>query len=333
MVINYNPYLIGSLPRSYFEDTYSQYLSSNYSREKLDKEISILKSLDAYKQYQTFIDRTKTRDHFLDIKILYPMPSAGSSDSFDLICSDTVLSILNENKKINIYWSGGLDSTNMLMCFLYHQPEKHQVKVLMNYNSIIESGYVFDTFIKNNFDYEIVLPKIHENEDIFFNQDEIYLTGQPADLMGKSYLSKNVTDEMMDSFSDVILNSPKPIKNKDDFGWFIGFNYRWQTCCLASFHVVRNSNLKENYPEVVRAFYNSISFQRWSINNNRADYNKQFMKENILLFGGKQIKEYTVNKKRTPSMYGGYKRNYLLTTDKFENIYVDKQIIDKIYKK
>lgn len=371
MIVNYNLFLIDNLPEGYLEEKYPQYLSPTYTRKKMQDHLRLQKRIGTLKNYQSWIDRTGNEEHFLDIKLMFPMPERDVNfrKSFGEISMETAEAALKENRKINIYWSGGLDSTNILLTFLALNKHKDQVKVLMNYNSVIESGYLFDTYVKPNFEYEIGVPRL-EDDDIYFNKDEIYFTGQPNDQLGCSVISDIVgilktkklfahtnqfnnldtiykdergrgvnrfEDHLYDKdvkfFEKVVASSPCPIHTLEEFIWYIGFNYRWQSASFAPFHVIHNANLREEYPDVLRAFYNTNDFQQWGINKYEVDDRKNFVRKYLNKIIGDNIVDYTTHKKRTPSFYCSYKRNYLFTTDTFENIYVEDSIVKDIYNK
>ena len=75
MVVNYNLFLMDKLPKGYLEENYSQYLSPTYTRKKLEDHMRLQKRIGTLKNYQNWIDRTGNEEHFLDIKLIYPMPT------------------------------------------------------------------------------------------------------------------------------------------------------------------------------------------------------------------------------------------------------------------
>lgn len=354
MVIHYNPFILKYLPEKYVSN-YSEFLHSdfiNFRKDYVQKTDCISDWI--YKAFQSFIDRTNSSENLVKVVNLYPHVEYDNFfvKSFEDLCLQRAKTLLEENRKINVYWSGGLDSTAVLFTFLQTRKNKDQIHVIMNYNSILESGYVFDTFIKDNFNFTIETVRLGK---IHFNSDEIYLTGHPADQisyvnakntnlmlinreeMKSSSSYENHIDEKTFSFFEKSLEKfPKKIKTVSDFLWFAGFNYRWQNACLAPFHIIANNNLKENYRSVVRGFYDNEDFQKWSMCNTEKDPedrdSKIYEKKLIRKFAGPEIEDYVKHKKRTPSVYVNYDRKYLLTTDKFENIYITDDIFSEVLK-
>ena len=66
-----------------------------------------------------------------------------------LFRSNRCIELLSTGKQINVAWSGGIDSTFVLFSLYNYANDKSQISVYGTYNSIIESGDLFDRFIKN----------------------------------------------------------------------------------------------------------------------------------------------------------------------------------------
>jgi len=352
MILHYNMYLFANLPKQELEK-YEKYLNPNFETilEETKNATSCI-TPNIINSFQTCIDRTNTTEHPLKIKNLYPhiKYDPNFQKTFAEICFERANYLLAQNKTINVYWSGGLDSTTMLFVFLQQKKYKDQVVVHMNYNSILESGYVFETFIKDNFVYNLSTVK---TENLVFNKNEIYLTGHPADQISfgghvSTYFNRNLKNlkpdnDFRDHIDENLYNwmkrpiyaSPKPIKTVSDLSWFWGFNYRWQNACLCLFHLIRNSNLGDEYREVVRGFYDNYDFQKWSMRGAEVDisniHSKPYMRNLIYSIGGEQISDYVKNKNRNPSTYVNYNRNYLFTDENFKNVYVSDEIVRKVY--
>ena len=352
MILHYNMHLFSNLPKEELVK-YEKYLNPNFENIlKYQKYATQCIKPSIFNSFQTCIDRSDATEHPLKVTNLYPhiQYDPNFNKSFANICFERAKYLLEQNKTINIYWSGGLDSTTMLFVFLQQRKYKEQIVVYMNYNSILESGYVFETFIKDNFLYKLSTVK---TENLFFNKDEIYLTGHPADQISfgshvNTYFNKNLENLKPDSdfknhvdenlynwMKPSIENFSKPIKTVSDFSWFWGFNYRWQNACLCLFHLIRNSNLGKEYREVVRGFYDNDDFQRWSMRGAEIEINnmnsKPYMRNLIYSIGREQISDYVKNKNRNPSTYVNYNRNYLFTDENFKNVYVSDEIVRKVY--
>jgi len=95
---------------------------------------------------------------------------------------ERVDNLLNTQQRINLFWSGGIDSTTMVTAFLKHSPDKKQLRILYTpYSTYEHPGYL--EFLKKFSDIELVdiSGKIYRNCQF----DGIFITGDGGDeLMG-----------------------------------------------------------------------------------------------------------------------------------------------------
>jgi hypothetical protein len=283
-----------------------------------------------------FLDRTETIPHYLDTK---PLSRALSYDStfnlsFSDICSIQANEILDKNKKVNVLWSGGLDSTVALVSLLSNSKNKNQIRILANYNSIIESGYMYDVFFKK-YDTEI-------DTRLNFNENELYITGalgnqlfslgafdienkiSIADLQ-KPY-TEIISKEKQEFYAPALLKSSKPIKTVEEFLWFETFAFKWDHQRIAMIIKWLRPNSVENYLDKVYGFYYNKLFEQWSIQSNEQQYdiknfattNKMPMRKYLLKELGSEALDYVNNKKVTHSIFNMYHRSYIYTTEDYK---------------
>jgi hypothetical protein len=295
-----------------------------------------------------FIDRYELIPHYLNL-IPYSKPLQ-SDKSFNLtfedICNKRAISLLKTNKIINIFWSGGLDSTVALLSLISNCNDTNQIRILATYNSIFESGYFYETFLKPfNTIFNVIPPKKN------FNENEIYITGGPGnqlfktggmsvndfvkdqnDLL-KSY--KDVVDpEKYEFYEPAILKSPRPIKTYEDFLWFEGFAFKWehQRYDILLRYLTPN-NIKE-YLEKFIGFYYTKEFEQWSIDSNEQQYDinnffkttKLPMRKYIYKQLGDRSNDYVNNKKVGPSLFLLPIFNFKYITTDF-NVHYSKKAI------
>jgi len=355
MVLHYNPSLVYKMPDKYFHKYFDAYLRPDYLTY-LDKVKRNDKLYSAHitSDFSTFFDRTgNIKDPFVR-KIYSQVPEYDPyySKSFVDVCDIRTKELLNRNKKINVMWSGGIDSTCILFSMLEHRQHKDQITVKMNYNSIIESGYVFDRFVKNNFNCTIDTVKMVSEK---YNPEELYVTGECG---GQMYASaktvlphltgKKVEELHKDAPFEEYLNTkvyeyfkpaldafPKKIITIEDFRWFIGFVFRWQQNSLCMMFLTNEHGLGKKYPESIIAYYDTPDFQQWTMAGHERDNDdwkyKKPHKKVIYKVAGPDIKDYNDRKTTVPSVYVNYNKNYLLTTGDFENIYVTDEDLKEIY--
>jgi hypothetical protein len=304
------------------------------------------------------VDRTKSIPHFLDIDYSYsPIPSNTNFIlDFHSVTKNRCLELLSTGKQINVAWSGGLDSTFVLLSLYHHAEDKNQIKVCGTYNSIIESGDLFDRFIKTRMKYSIRVNTIAQNN--FDEEDCIYVTGSmsnqlftpglsynknrdiildfkdsaikglqdvPNPLLAKiaEYSYKDVlTDECLEFLTPSILNSPKPINTLQELRWYILFNCTWYSVLTNSF-----IGLDKNRISRIHAFFNNDDFQLWSIYNKdpvtkTGDYSDERwqLRETISNYIGDS--SYSNTKKKFTSVLSSIPNNWLYLLNDHTNVFL-----------
>ena len=99
------------------------------------------------------VARTKYKPDFLPMQSVCPLPDF--SRKFDMSFAETALSRAAEiwkfavDGKINLLWSGGIDSTVALVALLQTVPTGQQIVVYCNLNSINENPKLYTILLKN----------------------------------------------------------------------------------------------------------------------------------------------------------------------------------------
>jgi len=303
---------------------------------------------DIQKKYKTFdydtglscIDRYGMIPHYLPI-VSYSKPLESNpsfNETFDHLCDKRAIELLNSNKVINVFWSGGLDSTTVLISLIMNSTSKDQIHIITNYNSIIESGYFYDTFLKSyNITFDLSgIKKI-------FNENELYITGANGNQlfstgsMNISSLVKDIEDLKkpyrevvsnlkLEMFEPTLKKSPKPIISYEDFLWFEGFSFRWEhPRWPLLIKYLRPKNIK-NYIDLFFGFFYNKDFEQWTINNNEQQHDinnflcttKLPMRKYIFKKLGQRSEDYIKNKKIEKSIWIHNDTNYKYTTTDFE---------------
>jgi len=212
-----------------------------------------------------FFDRTGTIPHYFKFHEGSPLPKLKPMTStFAEICDNRAKEILSKGERINLLWSGGLDSTNAFFCFDKYKP-KDQLKIYLTYNSIVESGGLFDKHIKGKYEYQLDTPAPMQDRTF---DDNLFVTGGiGGQLFGLEYklTSENINKPYQEIVSEkevnflepVFKNFPVPVKTYSEFIWFILFNFKY---------VGGNREIsKGNYIKRLLAFYDTEDFQLWSM--------------------------------------------------------------------
>ena len=300
----------------------------------------------------SWVDRTLSVPSVLDVYIspdqLIPTGPPSSYDYLD-ICLARARQLLDTNRHINVLWSGGVDST-VALCSLLHQAQhRDQISVLCTFESILESGSLFDSVIKktgvriklDQTRCDRHLPWSHDHED----PDQLYITGQCGDHMFGppgpwiQPLSVYTRDRwwenrwwedpwdvlpraILDIVEPSLAHCPRPIETVRDMRWWILFNYCWLSP-LYNNTIDKPASIATR----IRAFYATEEFQRWTMHTptyyeHRDQY--RWPAKNVLT----QLidcKYYTKHKKKVVSMV--WTRKFLpfwyMTDQNFKHYYID----------
>jgi hypothetical protein len=195
--------------------------------------------------------------------------------------------ILSHNKPVYVLWSGGIDSTYILFMLKHFANDKDQVRVLGTFNSIIESGDMFDRKIKNSMIYDI---GISSSNYVKYNEDALYVSGQcgnqlfgPTDDMfaqGQTAMfhhtlgtpetiyesyEKHVNPELIHFLKPAINASPRKIETVADLRWFCIFNLDWYTSVYCD-----KILLPKQKSDRIHSFFNTVEFQEWAVNTSES---------------------------------------------------------------
>lgn len=320
-----------------------QYLASNY-KEVYNKYTS------SFNTSKFLYDRTGTIPHYLNVdSSKYPIPN---SDKFNLSFSEVVekraKELLALDKPINVSWSGGLDSTFILMTLYHYANDKSQIKVYGTYSSIIESGYFFDKYIKDKFHFDIHTNKTYKNN--YKVGDEIVVTGSNGnDIFYKDIIQLNSYDSWMkfkDPVSDnikryadspystvlqecnieflheFIKNSPRKIETVQDLRWWVAFSFNWYTTASNSYIGVGKETASK-----IHSFFGCEDFQLWSMYNKDSptktgDYtdDRWQLREMISEYTGDEF--YSKNKQNFLSVLSRYEHDWVFLLNDYSNIYM-----------
>ena len=228
----------------------------------------------------SYVDRTGAVPSVLNTHIpqeqLIPQGPPQSWDYLD-ICLARAQQILDTNQHINVMWSGGNDSTLVLFSFLRQARHLDQLSIVCTFESILESGSIFDKYIlplglRIKFEQtrqECKLAYSYDHED----PNQLYVNGQCGDqLFGATNAYKlpglELTDPWYHGYSKGFLDilepsiklSERPIETVKDLRWWLAFNH-WWTTSLYDDYIERPLHLCRR----IVPFYATPEFQRWAI--------------------------------------------------------------------
>lgn len=242
-------------------------------------------------------------------------------------------------KPLGIMWSGGIDSTRVLVAFLENYPLsvlKTHIRVIMSHESVIENPEFYKKYILPNFD-------LINSEYVpwLFDKSIIMVTGELNDqLMGsdtmKSYRISNsaefankfnkdhimgyvstmikdpaVTAIVVNAVIDSAEKYGRPLELNCDWFWWWNFCFKWQ-CVWIRLLVLSMpkywANINENFVTTyLHSFFSTDEFQLWSVANplyrdmkSWSDYKKSTKQD---IFNFDHNRDYLDNKIKKGSLY------------------------------
>ena len=151
----------------------------------------------------TPIDRTELVQSPINYYVRRPWAIPTQQLTLDQAFQERVSNISKMQQPINLFWSGGIDSTAMVTAFLKHSDNKKQLRILYSpYSTYEHPEYM--KFLKTFSDIEIV----DTSGTTYLNSqfDGIFITGEGGDeLMGsldESFLTKYGYESLFKSWKD-----------------------------------------------------------------------------------------------------------------------------------
>lgn len=253
----------------------------------------------------SLIDRTFTINcPPINVKVLDPFPIWESTSSFEDIClhryNDLVELVLSTDKKLVIFYSGGIDSTLIAALSISH-PNFHHHK------SSIFLAFSEDSIKENpRFWYEHLLPNFGnrlissiEYHTCIANDDYICVSGEFADnifgsLTVKSYmdntgdfsaihkefsstglpwLSKKITnklhiEECRHMITSILDTSPRRLVTNHDCFWWLNFVLKWQAVKFRLSSHSPSTNTSGILAKNIIHFFETPEFQQWAVTTN-----------------------------------------------------------------
>lgn len=283
----------------------------------------------------TLIDRTQTLDiGSLNFEVLNPLSNFEKTElSFEQIAIIRAKQLLilagQTHKKICLLWSGGIDSTVVLVALIQVAQEENKLdilEVLLSVESINEFPNFFEQIIKDKINYTLYQPPLYpfledktkifvtgEHGDQLFGSDKTkyYVLSEDAFkpypdilpfMISRKLGTEKYTQKMLNFLAPQIDKSPVPIHTLYDYLWWMNFSQKWQHVSLRLISKSENLVLGKN----IIHFFSSSEFQSWSISNHHIKIDrawntyKQVAKSFIHSFF--EDEEYLLYKEKEPSL-------------------------------
>jgi hypothetical protein len=336
-ILNYNSFGVSKQIREGKADWMKPYFSH----------YSIFESYDKFGlNLNPVYDRSGAIPHYLNMADIHPMPAPDMNynRSFYEVAKERAIELLQENSQINVCWSGGIDST-FVLCILSEVVPADWITVYGTYASIIESGDIFDKFIKNKFktrinifpsqevktkvEYGIWVTGFQGNQlfgptDNFFSSNRevafFHHTLGTKETIYEDY-RKHIDPELLEFLQPAIDRSPRKIETVADLRWYCIFNFDWYNGKYAMMNEM-------NIPKIlsVRHFFDTEEFQKWAINTSEPwtkvrgnpNTHRWQMRELIADYG---MVEYAKNKSKAVSCFTSEPIDWCFLLEDYTNVY------------
>ena len=314
--------------RSLYEQNKIVPFNKNFTNEQFNlfKEANFFANRTA-----ALIDRTGSNQFIFPIKLTeIPKDKENYQKSFKQLCEERAIQLLKKGKRINILWSGGIDSTVVLFSLINKINDPSQLRVLLTPESIAESGNLFDLHINNKIPFVLevqVAKKCYFIKDEFdnFNTDrEIFTSGCVSDhlnsilrltlpleeklwhLQYEETLNKFTTKNVIDFLNKSVKAFPKEIKTYVDFLKFYGFNFHWHKD-----KYYMRIGMDSKYVNCFDNFFDTDAFQRWSLWNNESNIIPNVLKkpQRDVIYELTGDKIYSYGKNKGMSSLGAFNNN------------------------
>ena len=246
------------------------------------------------------IDRTGSFNLPFDTHIIWNIPQQIDDGDSNKMFFEEMLNrartLLQTNKPLVIFYSGGLDSTGLLVAFnhlvLTEGFSKEQITIATSIDAMYENlSCWWEIVLKyntinvhdclNNLDFTQSIYLMGENADQLFGSDKIFqlprisqllLLGELNDQNLLAYLSEigiAPTDSFNESLQLLISKAPFRIEKMSELLWWINFSCKWQSVSLRTlcFTKTFNSGAEISHQQLqsFETFYNTEKFQQISM--------------------------------------------------------------------
>ena len=232
------------------------------------------------------VDRTGSIEYPIKIKNIYPLPiitSETKNPSFEDVCLGRAQKLIDAGRQIRVAWSGGVDSTCLIVALLMCDIPKDQLFICGTYNSIHENpAFYKNVILKQNIPHKFYSMHSAVVEG-FYDGNDLLVTGEAGDQLGVGQMSivstydsdrwhrpytETVSRKTLCGLEEHIQSAnnylPEPLETLVDLVWWGSFNMSIQHVCLRT---VRSLPDRTNWKNNICHFYDSDEFQIWSILN------------------------------------------------------------------
>lgn len=304
-----------------------QYFAVNglYKFENFNSHNNMIAINEVFSKFPNFqpIDRTRLVKSPINYNISRPWVIPTQQLTLDQALKERVSKLSNIQQPINLFWSGGIDSTTLVTAFLKHAPDKKQLRILYSPFSTYEHPDYLE-FLKKFPDIELV----DTSGTVYLNSqfDGIFVTGDGGDeLMGSlddSFFTAYGYEALFKSWQDFFYKSNPNL----DFIEFCENHFAQSGRCIDTvlearwwfYATCKNSSILrelkmpyfldyDNFNlEILHGFFDCDEFEKyiyWNldkiITSSKYSSWKQILKDYCCEFDG--FKDWAINKEKINS--------------------------------
>lgn len=233
------------------------------------------------------IDRTNTLDIGIPYKSLSEIPSETTDKTLEEIINSRALELVSLGKKINVLWSGGIDSTVALIYLIRNNADLH---ITLTKKSLKEYQQFYDDFILDKIDHTFLENTTEISEKINGGENQIIVTGEIGDqILGSQnilnhidsggllhtgdpwedyvykYSSISDKESYIEKIKSQLNKCPFKIVDLFDYYWWVNFTSKWNQVVLRIAYKSNKTQDLKNWIDKTYHFYATEDFQKWSL--------------------------------------------------------------------
>jgi hypothetical protein len=289
------------------------------------------------------VDRSGVIKFPVHTRNLFPLPQmCVFTKNYEQLCDERARKILAwaEHLDVSIYafWSGGIDSTLVLVSLLKNATvaQRERIVVVLDSDSIAEYPDFYRDYIRGQLRRESATNFPHllggndicllaEHNDQLFGSDVVLAVMHAyghdvvharydrrlfAAFFAAAMKNEEIAQFYVDLFERLKEAAPIPLKTNHDMFWWINFAVKWQSVYWRTLSYIRKKNLPLS-PEYINTryvlFYNTPEFQLWSMNNLdkriRRDWRSYKWPAKEIIYKFTKDADYRDNKIKRGSLY------------------------------
>lgn len=232
-----------------------------------------------------FIDRFDGMKQPFKLKNICPLPKLTPGMKplpFDELCLIRANELISTGKVINVAWSGGIDSTCLIVALLMCGIPKDQLIIHGTYISVNENPEFYKNIIvKQGLNHKINSYTGNYIFTEFPEGDELFVSGEAGDQISvnsmtllktydpdrwhKPYI-QTLSQKHVDALEPHITNGnnylPEPLETLVDLNWWIGFNLMYQYIITRQLSAIHDAS---NWQNKLIPFFDTQEFQTWGV--------------------------------------------------------------------